>query len=99
MFFIIRLLFSQKLFSQHNILQGSVLREKIEILEYKTKMQSFFANLGFLPGCRVAAVKQNIIVYTDNTGIRSFQEVQTAQKRGLTASGGTDNGNDLSFFQ
>ena len=98
-FFKIRLLCGEKLFGKHYIFQSGMLRKQIKVLEHQTKMQSFFTDHGFLSGCRDRGIKKCFAIYPDNSVIRMFQKVQAAEKRCLSTSGRSDDGNSLSFFQ
>ena len=62
-------------------------------------MKPVFADFGFLKGVGIVSVKHGLVIDADDSLIRSFQEVQTAQKGGFSASGRADNGKNLAFFK
>ena len=93
------LLLGQQLFGQHHISQRRILGKEVKRLEYKAEMEPFAAYLRFLLGRRVIGIKQNLAIDPDDSLIRAFEEIQTAQERGLAAPRGTDDGNHLPFFQ
>ena len=97
--FVVRLFFGQQLFGQHNVAQSRVLREQIERLEDQSEVQSLFTDLRFLTGLWICGVEQGLAVYTDDACIRVLQKVQAAEKCGLAASGGSDDGYYIAFFQ
>ena len=76
-FLIIWLFLRQKLFREHHIFQGGVLRKKVERLEDKPEMQSFFAHVPFQAGGGIRCVEQGLAIHADYAGVRGFQKVQT----------------------
>ena len=76
---VVRALLRQQFTRQHYVLQGGVLREEVEVLEYQTKVQPFFADLAFPLGGGVGSVPHGLAVHLDDAGVRPFQKVQAAQ--------------------
>ena len=62
MFLIVRTLFCQEFLGKHYIFQRSILRKEVKGLENKTEMQSLFADLLFLYGFFLIAVKKSFSV-------------------------------------
>lgn len=90
--------FDHQGFCQCHILQCGILGKQIEVLEYQSKMETAGTELTFGKMCRFAGIKDDLIVYPNGSGICCFKKVETTQKGRLSASGGTDDGDGLSFF-
>ena len=88
-------LLRQKLQSEGDVLVYGVLWEQVEGLEHQTEVQAFFADLLVL----VTAVEQRLVRYGDLSAVGGLKEVEAAQKGGLAAARGADDGQNLAFFQ
>ena len=62
-------------------------------------METLAADLTLPLGGRVCGVKQEFVLDGDGALVGGLQEVQAAQKGGLTAAGGADDGQDLALLQ
>ena len=71
---VVRALLRQQFTRQHYVLQGGVLREKVEVLEYQTKVQPLFADLALALGGGVGSVPHGLAVHLDDAGVRPFQK-------------------------
>ena len=76
-----------------DVLQHGILGKQLKILEYQTKVQPVLSNFFF------TAAKQGNPINGNGAAVGIFQEVQTAKQGGLSAAGGTDDGQHLSALQ
>ena len=96
---VIRLLLCQKLLCQNNIIKSRILWKKIEGLEHQPEVKPFLTDLLFLLGRRICRIKQSLSIDTNDSTIRSLQEIQAAQHGRLTAAGRTDDRQHLTLLQ
>ena len=89
----------QQFSGQRDILEGGVLGEQVEVLEYQAEMETLGPDLLFLLRGGVSSVKDHISIDGDDAAVGFFQKIQAPQQGSLTAAGGTDDGQGLSFFQ
>ena len=95
----VRPLLRQQFAGQGHVLESGVLRKKIERLEDQTEMQPFPSQFCTARRVLVFTVKDDFAVHADLPAVRRFQEVETAQQSGLSAAGGTDDGQGFALFQ
>ena len=80
-------------------MQGRVLGEEVEILEYQAEVEPLLADIPLRLGRGVRCVKDHAALHGNGAVIRPLQEVQAAEQGGLARAGGTDDGEGLALFQ
>ncbi len=92
-------LLGQQLPGEGDILQGRVLGEEVEVLEYQAEVKPLLADVLLRLGGGVRGVKDDAALHGNGAMIRPFQEVQTTEQSRLAGTGGTDDGEGLPLLQ
>ena len=85
----------------HEIFQHRIVGKQVEALEHEAELFPYLLQLALIGIDRLAV---RVVVYGLNVavdqlaGVHLGQQCGTAQQRGLTAAGGTDNGDDLALL-
>ncbi|MPM98662.1 hypothetical protein SDC9_145850 [bioreactor metagenome] len=77
--------------SDHAVIQHGHVVEEVEALKHH-------ANLRTIGGYIIAALHNILLVKQDLTGGRNFQQVDTAEQRGLPGAGSADDARHIAFF-
>ena len=95
---VLMLLFRRQTRRQHHVLNGGVLGKEIKLLEDHAEVKSPAPRLRVRKAPAVRSVEQRLALHPDDASVRRLEKIQTAKQRRLSASGGSDDRNRLTFL-